>query len=435
MRFLRATIRGEYIDAFLYRGHLYLLRPNSSLQIINWDAVASRVYQGPDGDIDPLAELVMTNNSLARQDKRILRWSVYDDLREMFLRRLQDYIDFEISPTASESREVDLNGVVAHSIELYYSHVWLVGENGIHVMQCGPGYAGRADRSRITSITNHRTFAVIPERRFLWVCEPLCTIGFPIEDIASRRVTVTLGQPWELDFASLGVGWHWSDPALVARDNWRTKVFVRSPWCDRVENESEYESGYYRTEDETTRHRKEKALSTQIGDPVFVGRGRSFIEVDPGPARDGRLFCSRERAILQHDGERLDPYQWSYDLEFSQENLSQYSSVDSGVERILISTFGWLLERSDQIDVVTKWGRLNLATDEVIQVRVFPSSIRYENIILLIHDDLVEIIALLDYDFTVSPSERLPSVGRNSEFYARRKGDPDYSDFRPSRFR
>ena len=65
MQFLKLKLPGAYLDAFFYRGHLYLLTEENTLQVLDWNRLIERAFPAPNGSgIDPLAAMILTNNSL-----------------------------------------------------------------------------------------------------------------------------------------------------------------------------------------------------------------------------------------------------------------------------------------------------------------------------------------------------------------------------------
>lgn len=418
MRVLSTRISGEYLDAFLYRGHIYLLCVDSRLEIINWDEMMKRAHPSPYGDIDPLAEVLFVNNSLSYHSSLFDRLAQDPSIRNVLQDKLDSYKETNCKPNSSETFTVDLDGLTAHTLELYYSHVWLAGENGAYVLQCGPGYRKKRSRSKITTITHDRTYTVVPDRRFAWLSQPGCTLGFPLEDMSTNRVGVAFGRPWELNYSALSVGWHWSDPAIVSRDDFSTRIFVRAHWLEEGHDSSSLPSNAK----QKIVARKAAAAQHQIGDPIRLSDRQSYIEIDLGGQCRGRLFCSRERAILQRT-DTLIPSEWHYDLSFDFKTLRGFGARADGVERVLLSTFGWVAEHSDSIEVFSRHGRSSLVESEVVQVRSFPSSIRYENIVIVVFDDRVEVLALADYDFLNDPRSVGKRIGRRSEYFARRPDD------------
>jgi len=416
MQLLRGTVPGQYLDGFLYRGHLYLLRRDSSLELVNWDELVSTRFPGPDNEIDPLAELVFVNNSLAHMDARMLRWSGYPELRQFFEKRLQAYrdVDFSIDDRAVR---VDLGGRAVHSLELYFSHLWLAGESGVAVCQCGPGFKGRKPRSELSQVISGHAFSATPERRFVWVAQRGATVGLPVEEIASNRVGVRFGSAWELPFSALSVGWHWSDPTFASRDDLSSRAFVRASW---LEPNEETESRFRRDE-EVTQHRR-AAVRPDAGDAIFVNGRRAYLEIELGDLAESRLFCSRERAVAQ-DSAGLTALDWQYDFSRSDLGVPEIRGQHGIPERVLIGTFGWVVEGDAGVSAYTRFGCIPLAQGEVVQVRTFPSSLRYENIVLIVLEDRIEIVSTLDYDFLLPPAQRIPSIGRRSEFYSSRPDD------------
>ena len=412
MQFLKATIPGEYLDGFLYRGHLYLLRIDSSMVLVNWDELVSARCPGPAEQVDPLAEMLFIDNSLARVDRRMLRWSGYPELRDFFNKRLRAYQDIDFSLRAPIN-PVDLGGRAVHSIELYFSHLWLAGEAGVSMCQYGPGYHRKGRRSTITPVISGHAFSATPERRFLWVSQRGMTIGFPIEKIASDRVNVNFGSPWELPFSALTVGWHWSDPTFASRDELRSRAFVYADWL-----EPDKPLARLSAEDRDTTEQRKAAVSKSSSDAIMIGGKKTYLEIELGDLARSRVFCSRERAIVQKSS-GLTALDWQYDFSRSDLGVSEDRSEHGDAERVLISTFGWVVEGSLGVVAYTRQGCTSLAQGEVIQVRTFPSSIRYENIVLIVLEDRIEILSMLDYDFLLAPGDRIRSIGRRSEFYSR----------------
>lgn len=416
MQFLKATVPGEYLDGFLYRGHLYLLRIDSSMVLVNWDELVSARCPGPDAQVDPLAEMLFIDNSLARTDRRLLRWSGYRALRAFFNKRLLAYQDVDFSIRGPVT-PVDLGPRAVHSIELYFSHLWLAGEAGVGVCQYGPGFREKGRRSRIEQVISGHSFSATPERRFLWVSQRGMTVGFPIERIASDRVGVTFRRPWELPFSALSVGWHWSDPTFASRDELRSRAFMRAPWLEPAEP-----NDYPFAEDDDMTEQRKAAASVSSGDAIMIGGKQSYLEVELGDLARSRVFCSRERAVVQKSS-GLTALDWKYDFSRSDLGVSEERSEHGDPERVLISTFGWVVEGSLGVAAYTRQGCTSLARGDVIQVRTFPSSVRYENIVLVVLEDRIEILSVLDYDFLLAPGDRVPSIGRRSEFYSKRQDD------------
>ena len=416
MQFLRGTVPGQYLDGFLYRGHLYLLRRDSSLELVDWDELVSTRFPGPDNQIDPLAELVFVNNSLAHVDQRMLRWSGYPELRQFFEKRLKAYrnIDFSIDGHATR---VDLGGRAVHSLEIYFSHLWLAGESGVAVCQCGPGFRGRRPRSQLSNVISGHSFSATPERRFVWVAQRGATVGLPVEEIASNRVGVRFGSAWELPFSTLSVGWHWSDPTFASRDDLSSRAFVRASWLEPNET-----TDLRLRRDEQVTQQRRAAVREDAGNVILVDGKRAYLEIELGDLGRGRLFCSRERAVVQ-DSKGLTALDWKYDFSRSKLNVAEVRSQHGSPERVLISTFGWVVEGETGVSAYTRFGCIPLVRGEVVQVRTFPSSLRYENIVLIVLEDHVEIVSTLDYDFLLPPLERVSSIGRRSEFYSSRPDD------------
>lgn len=410
MQFLKATLPGQYLDGFLYRGHLYLLRDDSSLMLVNWDELISKRCPGPGNRVDPLAELLFIDNSLARIDSRILHWSGYPVVQNLFRTLMADYADIDLS-LDNELSPYDLGSGAIHSMELYYSHLWLAGEEGVSVCQLGPGYGRKGQRSRINRVISEHTYSITPEKGFIWVAQRDATIGLPLTGVASNRVGISFGNAWELPFSALSVGWHWSDPTFSSRDNLSSRAFMRANWLESDR------------ENDSNEQRQTACLSP--GDVIESGN-KSYLEIDLGDLTQSRLFCSRDRVVTQ-SSTGLSAIDWSYGFSRSDLSVPEKRSEHGLPERVLISTFGWVVEGSTGVAVYTRQGCSSLAQGEVVQVRTFPSSIRYENMILVVFDDRIEIYSVLDYDFLLTPDMRVPSIGRRSEFYAQRRDDPTQS--------
>ena len=44
MQFLKLKLPGAYLDAFFYRGHLYLLTEENTLQVLDWNRLIERIF-------------------------------------------------------------------------------------------------------------------------------------------------------------------------------------------------------------------------------------------------------------------------------------------------------------------------------------------------------------------------------------------------------
>lgn len=407
MPFLKLYLPGTFLDAQLYRGHLYLLTEDNRLRILNWDELISRTFPGPGGQPDPLAQLVLRENSLAHTDRRLLDWVVYDPFKNELSTRLNSFRERELAPIAEEFYEFDLGNSRFHTFEMYYSHAWFAGEDSAGYLQAGPGYR-RGRHSRLYPIFNGRAFSLSLNRRLLWLLSPNGTFVSKIGGIASDRVSVDMSALQLLGVEATNVGWHWGDVVLTNEGTHQSRVWAEH-W--HKPNTSERLKSIHEA-----RERIISELDTGHGfdvDPRF-----SYREIALDVASRHRLFCSRERAVGISAENDVAAFEWDYGLQVAENGLANFTAHIDEAERVLISTFGWIVESPMRVQLVSRLGVNTVFDGEAVQVRTFPETHWYENIALVIDDSVLHIIAVLDYDFLLPQDRRTPQLGRRSEIFS-----------------
>ena len=68
--------------------------------------------------------------------------------------------------------------------------------------------------------------------------------------------------------------------------------------------------------------------------------------------------------------------------------------------------------------MIDKIKKTKLYENEPTQVRTFPSASWYENMVVVVGDGEIEIIAILDYDFLMPKELRDVRIGRLSQFFS-----------------
>lgn len=172
MQFLKLKLPGAYLDAFFYRGHLYLLTAENTLQLLDWNRLIKRVFPAQNkSGTDPLAAMVLTNNALAHEARCLMDWAQYDGFKKVLLENLQQMDGTVLFPKEAERNEFDLGTERFHSIELFRSHVWLIGEEGVSYVKAGTGHA-KGKCSRIYRVLDDCAFSIGVNSQSLWVMSP-----------------------------------------------------------------------------------------------------------------------------------------------------------------------------------------------------------------------------------------------------------------------
>ena len=145
-------------------------------------------------------------------------------------------------------------------------------------------------------------------------------------------------------------------------------------------------------------------------------KNSSFYEIAPDIGKSQRLYCSRERAVAVITRSLCTGFPLGIDLEIEQNGLSAYTISKPNVERVLIGTFGWIIERNIWCSLIDKIKKRRLYKKEPTQVRTFPSAHWYENLVVIVGDEDIEVIAILDYDFLMPKNCKTSILVENRNF-------------------
>ena len=409
MQFLKLKLPGAYLDAFFYRGYLYLLTEENTLQLLDWNRLIERVFSAPNKDgIDPLAAMVLTNNALAHKDRCLMVWAQYDWFKNALLKKLQQMDGTVLFPKRDERNEFDLGTERFHTIELFRSHVWLVGEEGVSYVKAGPGHVtGKRKVPQIYRVLDDCAFSIGVNSDSLWVLSPEWLHVVPVCDISPRRVRVEFGAEEAVPISANHIGWHWGDAVITSDFDFHTSVWMAvSNGHDAVGDSAHLERDQILRENSTGRR-----LPTGKADAHFCE-----IELDIG--RPQRLYCNRERAVGVSPNHTVQAFDWAFNLQRTQNELAEYTISNPDAERVLIGTFGWVVEETSGVLLIDKIKKTKLYENEPTQVRTFPSACWYENMVVVVGDDGIEIIAILDYDFLMPEELRDVRIGRQSQFFS-----------------
>ena len=411
MQFLKLKLPGAYLDAFFYRGHLYLLTEENTLQVLDWNRLIERVFPTPDrSGIDPLAAMILTNNSLVHEDRRPIDWTQYDEIKNVLLKNLQRMNDTVLYPAKNERNEFDLGPERFHTLELYYSHVWLLGEESVSYVKTGPGHV-KGKCSKIYRVIDDCAYSLGANSSSLWIMSPDWVHVVSIRDISPRRVKMKFGEENALSLSANHIGWHWGDVVMTSDFDFQTSIWMHvSRQNVRAQNVMDADPVYTNREQILEEYSTGKKLPTGEKDS-------SFYEIAPDIGKSQRLYCSRERAVGVSPDHSVQAFHWGYDLELEQNGLSDYTISNPNVERVLIGTFGWIIEETSGVLLIDKIKKRRLYKKEPTQVRTFPSAHWYENLVVIVGDEDIEVIAILDYDFLMPKKLQDVNIGRKSEFF------------------
>ena len=409
MQFLKLKLPGAYLDAFFYRGHLYLLTEENTLQVLDWNRLIERVFPAPDGiGIDPLAAMILTNNALAHEDRRLIDWTQYDDFKNILLTNLQRMDGTVLSPEKDECNEFDLGPERFHTLELYYSHVWLLGEESVSYVKTGPGHV-EGKCSRIYRVLDDCAYSLGAGAETLWIMSPNLVHVVSIRNISPRRVKVEFGEEKELSISANHIGWHWGDVVMTSDFDFHTSIWMRVSHQNVMADNPAYID------------RRQILRNNSTGKELPAEeKDSSFYEIAPDIGKSQRLYCSRERAVGVSPDHSVQAFHWGFDLKPKQNGLSAYTISNPNVERVLIGTFGWIIEEPSGVLLRDKIKKRRLYNKEPTQVRTFPAAHWYENMVLIVGDEDIEVIAILDYDFLMPKKLRDVNIGRKSEFFSNR---------------
>lgn len=402
MQFLKLKLPGAYLDAFFYRGHLYLLTEENTLQVLDWNKLIERVFPAPDGSgIDPLAAMILTNNSLVHEDRRPIDWTQYDEIKNVLLKNLKQMDGTVLYPERNERNEFDLGSERFHTLELYYSHVWLLGEESVSYVKTGPGHV-RGKCSRIYRVLDDCAYSLGADSRSLWIMSPDWVHVVSIRDISPRRVKMKFGEENALAISANHIGWHWEDAVITSDFDFHTSIWMRV--------------SHHKVMDYDPREQILEEYST--GRKLPTGeKDSSFYEIALDIGKSQRLYCSRERAVGVSPDHSVQAFHWGFDLKPEQNGLSAYTVSNPNVERVLIGTFGWIIEETSGVLLIDKIKKRRLYKKEPTQVRTFPSAHWYENLVVIVGDGEIEVIAILDYDFLIPKKLQDINIGRKSEYF------------------
>ncbi|MDE2830854.1 MAG: hypothetical protein OXN20_12100 [Gemmatimonadota bacterium] len=411
MQFLKLKLPGAYLDAFFYRGHLYLLTEENTLQVLDWNRLIERVFPAPDrSGTDPLAAMILTNNSLAHGRMNPIYWTQYDEFKNILLKNLQEMSDTVLYPEENECNEFDLGPERFHTLELYYSHVWLLGEESVSYVKTGPGHV-KGKCSKLYRVLDDCACSLGTRAKTLWVMSPDLVHVISIRDISPRRVKVEFGKEKALSVSANHIGWHWGDVVMTSDFDFQTSIWMQvSRQNVKAQNVMDADPVYTNRE--------------QILEEYFTGqevptekKNSSFYEIALDIGKSQRLYCSRERAVGVSPDHSVQAFHWGYDLELEQNGLSAYTISNPNAERVLIGTFGWIIEETSGVLLIDKIKKRRLYKKEPTQVRTFPSAHWYENLVVIVGDEDIEVIAILDYDFLMPKKLQDVNIGRKSEYF------------------
>ena len=418
MQFLKLKLPGAYLDAFFYRGHLYLLTEENTLQVLDWNRLIERVFPAPNGsEIDPLAAMIWTNNSLVHKHRNLIDkhrnlidWTQYDEFKNMPLKNLQGMDGTVLYPEENEYNEFDLGPERFHTLELYYSHVWLLGEESVSYVKTGPGHI-KGKCSNIYRVLDDCAYSLGARSETLWITSPDLVHVISIRDISSRRVKVEFGKEKALSISANHIGWHWGDVVMTSDFDFQTSIWMHiSRQNVKAQNVMDADPVYTNREQILEEYFTGKEVPTEK-------KNSTFCEIAPDIGKAQRLYCSRERAVGVSPDHSVQAFHWGYDLKPEQNGLSAYTISNPNVERVLIGTFGWIIEETSGVLLIDKIKKRRLYNKEPTQVRTFPSAHWYENLVVIVGDEDIEVIAILDYDFLIPKKLQDVNIGRKSEFF------------------
>ena len=429
MQFLKLKLPGAYLDAFFYQGHLYLLTAENTLQLLDWNRLIERVFPAKNkSGTDPLAAMVLTNNALAHEDRCFMDWAQYDGFKKVLLENLQQMDGTVLCPKEDERNEFDLGTERFHSIELFRSHVWLIGEEGVSYVKAGPGHA-KGKCSRIYRVLDDCAFSIGVNSQSLWVMSPEWLHVVPICDISPRRVRVEFGEENAVPISANHIGWHWGDAVITSDFDFHTSIWMAvsnghdragdSFFDERARYRRPVSNGYDKAGVSAHLERDQILRNNFTGRRLPTGKADAhFCEIELDIGQPQRLYCSRERAVGVSPKHTVQAFNWAFNFQRTQNGLADYTISTPDVERVLIGTFGWVVEETSGVLLIDKIKKTKLYESEPTQVRTFPSASWYENMVVVVGDDEIEIIAILDYDFLMPKKLRDVHIGRLSQFFS-----------------
>ena len=276
--------------------------------------------------------MILTNNSLVHEDRRPIDWTQYDEIKNVLLRNLQQMDGTVLYPAKNERNEFDLGPERFHTLELYYSHVWLLGEESVSYVKTGPGHV-KGKCSKIYRVLDDCAYSLGANSSSLWIMSPDWVHVVSIRDISPRRVKMKFGEEKALSLSANHIGWHWGDAVMTSDFDFQTSIWMR------------------------VSHNKAREYDPreQILEEYYTGKelptgekNSSFYEIAPDIGKSQRLYCSRERAVGVSPDHSVQAFNWGFDLEIEQNGLSTYTVSNPNVERVLIGTFGWIIEETSR---------------------------------------------------------------------------------------
>ena len=311
-----------------------------------------------------------------------------------------------LCPKEDERNEFDLGPERFHTIELFRSHVWLIGEEGVSYVKAGPGHA-KGKCSRIYRVLDDYAFSIGVNSQSLWVMSPEWLHVVPICDISSKRVRVEFGEEEAVPISANHIGWHWGDAVITSDFDFHTSIWMA------VSN------GYEATGNFAHLERDQILRTYSTGRRLPAGKADAhFCEIALDIGRPQRLYCSRERAVGVSHHHTVQAFNWAFNFQRTQNGLADYAISTPDAERVLIGTFGWVVEETSGVLLIDKIKKTKLYENEPTQVRTFPSASWYENMVVVVGDGEIEIIAIFDYDFLMPKELRDVRIGRLSQFFS-----------------
>ena len=391
MRPLTVRLAGDYTDAYLYLGKLFLLRDASELVVLSWDKiVASLAKRFP---VDPLVfQWAMGANDDFYNLNRVLLLGS-DSLKRAIVGLLEDLSkadlvleEAEVEPFVWYCRDLGHDDVV--DLHLYMKRVYFSSENGTFASDI------RSDRTK--RVTDPVLIHDAPARSFATNWRRLCFSAgqdglFLREEVPPKSEFFDRPSRWRHleGFTSLRVFSNFADFSSVTLDH--QLVYV-------ADKDIRGQVPHKITRRSTDKDSDVQYVQTRIGIeasplkklqviPYTVETAPELLE-DPIENYRDVVGC-REKLFFFENGTVHSFLRWSKDERYKttgRVDVPHFDPID-----VAVGNFGMVLDERDAVYLVTDDGVEKITDTPSSRVRTFPQSRWYQNVFTSVQDDHVMI--------------------------------------------
>jgi hypothetical protein len=397
---LRLTVPGEYWDSQIYAGRLYLFERNGDIRTLDWDRLMAAWR------IDPQLRIALECAFLRSDYLYGDRWSLLfsdQDIKGLILKKFSDLSEKQLEITSVDLEKFSLRRQknpfpFPHTdTTIYRKNIFVVSSSGVHRASC--------NKANVNPISSR------PEKRW----------DAPILAVDASYLTLALaaGNEGLYELPVSEDNYHLPSPGRDGARRIGKRNCTDCNWTFySIYGSSHIDAGFLAAYRKTP-SKDEGLLSSRDFEGLIPaskifhnGHGYSWGNQDK--------LCQVSESTVRivnyrpWEDEKLDRLSdlGTIDLATSGDvQTIQLSPWKGQVISGAVALFGTIIECESALVVVPSEGPTITLPGEVVNWRVFPRSVHYENQLHLIYDDKLEILSF-NHDYFVDQDRKRSGIRR-----------------------